>query len=66
MGVYYFLILITIGFANQCQIKDVHITLGDYFTEESSPVAYRVGFMTDKECTEKIQLGVLSDDNEEP
>ena len=45
---------------DKCKIRNVHITLGDYFIGESDCI-YRVGFMQlNQNCTNSISLEVIS------
>ena len=49
-------------------VKNVHITLGDYFADPQSNVFYRVGFMLekyqDKDCLDNLKLEVEFDGSE--
>lgn len=62
--------LFALVYAFQCLnfcIRNVHITLGDYFANRNSSIIYRVGFMTevfgDHNCISKLKLVVTFPDN---
>ena len=46
------------GILCTCKVETVHITLGDYFTDKSSPVVYRVGFMDKDGSCKNAQVRV--------
>ena len=50
----------------KCSPQNIHITLGDFFQDESSEIIYRIGFMQENQkCKKKINLLLEFENGEE-
>lgn len=61
------ILLFLVSFSSQldCSASNVHITLGDYFSDRKEPVIFRVGVMLNKsKCQKKLRLHYLAPSGE--
>lgn len=56
--VHFALVSVILNGAQTCKVENVHITLGDYFADRTSPVVYRVGFMSRTDTCQGIKLKI--------